>query len=185
MITFTPLTQHDGVHVRFDGIGDSFRFRLGNGKFGQLPHEGHFMFTIEGASGHYLVQLLHREYMAPGGAPAPTDILKWYLSTEVKYETTHAGALPLEKEWLNVLDHPYGAPILSWLRRLPGEHERKPGTTPATRYSVHAALLHSPSHLVDFVVTGLDADLWTERDLQTQAVRIASSYSALVVSGMQ
>lgn len=174
MLQFQHYEMHDGTHIRIHGVGPSFDVCLGTGKVGKLNDDKNHLFTIEGSSGHYLTQILFREFELTKPNVDPMDILGWFMRTEVDYEREHLGALPLEKEWLKGVAHQTGMPIISWLRRV---KNLGGGPSQATSYAVHTALVHCNKAIVSITSTGMNTMMWTERDLQTQALRIPLSYA--------
>lgn len=194
----SPLPRDDGIHVRVEGLGQPFRFRLGLGTVSRARSDSVFLWRIEGDVGAYRVQLIPHTLVeglsAEDLSAEPIIILNSYFHWEASFMRETLG-LTVDESDIRMMKHPAGTPLLTWISRnpepelpakqvnaIPAEevfgHSSSSPQQYLTPFGAHAMLLHQPDHLLYFAMTGLDVS-WNEEELQWQVLRVAMSYFPL------
>lgn len=195
-LKITPLTRNDGIHLRVDGFGLPFRFRLGSGSgpISQASSDKYFLWHVEGDVGQYALQWVPHTVSADSDVEGnPLAILGSHFRWETDFIREQLG-VTVDENSIRILQHPTGTPVLAWTNQIPESHfsmksidtvsvhetpQQSNGSTESTptRFSAQATLLHAPNHLLHFSVTGMHT--WTEDELQWQVLRAALSYFPL------
>jgi hypothetical protein len=165
----SPLRRNDGIYVHVEGMGPSFRFRLGEGEIRQVRAPGQYMWAVDGPIGGCLLQFIPHSVPAPEGTP-PIQILASHFQWERRFLHDKL-QIDVDEKDVKVTKGPGGGQILMWLNTNP---QARPDQN-VTAFAAQATLLHDLNYLLHFAVTGTTTD-WTEQELGTQALRTAMSY---------
>lgn len=162
------LTRSDGVHVRVDGLGKSFRFRLGDGSIAQANSPGQYLWSIKGNVGMYSLQLIV-QVVSPMEETDPMKVLASHFHWETQYQRDNQGII-VDESKVGLVQALSGSPILTWVNFNP-HLKQESNVTP---FSAQATLLHDDRFVVQFSVTGTGD--WSEEEVNTQVLRAAMSY---------
>ena len=174
-VTFDRIERRDGVHAIVEGMGPSFRIRIGEGKVGASALPSGVIWSVAGAVGGYVLQTIANPL--PPGVPAEVsdrDILVNHFRYESGFQSERLRQTMVGTP--GVFRHPLGGPIVAWSMRRPDDRppvSAGPTTQSTTAIGSFATYLNGDT-VVLICINGLGPD-WDEESLNVQALRTAMS----------